>query len=152
MPFADVNGQRISFDDTGGDGLPVILAHGFLMDREMFEPQVRELAPEFRVITWDERGFGETDDGYILSGTAVYADRRLTPTLATDSAGAPLRYQVEVRSAERRQELITLQIVRGHASQRTPATPMSAITRPGLSPTQGAPAPAPMTPAPATSS
>jgi 3-oxoadipate enol-lactonase len=61
MSFADVNGQRISFDDSGGEGPPLILAHGFLMDREMFAPQVRELAPEFRLITWDERGFGETE-------------------------------------------------------------------------------------------
>jgi pimeloyl-ACP methyl ester carboxylesterase len=61
MPFADINGQRISFDDSGGDAPALILAHGFLMDREMFAPQVRELAPEFRVITWDERGFGETE-------------------------------------------------------------------------------------------
>jgi len=61
MPFADVNGQRIRYDDTGGDGAPVILAHGFLMDREMFAPQVEALHPEFRVITWDERGFGETE-------------------------------------------------------------------------------------------
>jgi pimeloyl-ACP methyl ester carboxylesterase len=61
MPVAELNGQRISFDDSGGDGAPVILAHGFLMDREMFAPQVRELAPEFRVITWDERGFGQTE-------------------------------------------------------------------------------------------
>jgi pimeloyl-ACP methyl ester carboxylesterase len=61
MPFADVNGQRISFDDSGGDGPPLILSHGFLMDREMFAPQVRDLAPEFRVITWDERGFGKTE-------------------------------------------------------------------------------------------
>jgi 3-oxoadipate enol-lactonase len=60
MPFADVNGQRIRFDDSGGDGTPVILSHGFLMDREMFAPQVNALAPAFRVITWDERGFGET--------------------------------------------------------------------------------------------
>jgi 3-oxoadipate enol-lactonase len=61
MPFADVNGQRIRFDDTGGDGPPVVLSHGFLMDREMFGDQVEALAPEFRLITWDERGFGETE-------------------------------------------------------------------------------------------
>jgi 3-oxoadipate enol-lactonase len=61
MPFAQVNGQRLRFDDSGGDGPPLILSHGFLMDREMFAPQVPALAPEFRVITWDERGFGETE-------------------------------------------------------------------------------------------
>ena len=61
MSFAEVNGQRIRFEDSGGDGPPVVLAHGFLMDREMFAPQVEALAPEFRVITWDERGFGETE-------------------------------------------------------------------------------------------
>ena len=61
MTFADVNGQRICFDDTAGSGPAVILAHGFLMDRTMFAPQVRALSGEFRVITWDERGFGETE-------------------------------------------------------------------------------------------
>jgi 3-oxoadipate enol-lactonase len=61
MSFADVNGQRIRFDDTATDGPAVILAHGFLMDRTMFAPQVAALADEFRVITWDERGFGETE-------------------------------------------------------------------------------------------
>jgi 3-oxoadipate enol-lactonase len=61
MPFADVNGQRIRFEDSGGDGPPVILSHGFLMDRDMFAPQVEALSPEFRVITWDQRGFGETE-------------------------------------------------------------------------------------------
>jgi 3-oxoadipate enol-lactonase len=68
MPFAEVNGQSIRFDDSGGDGPPVILSHGFLMDREMFAAQVDALAPEFRVITWDERGFGETEfDGQPFS-------------------------------------------------------------------------------------
>jgi pimeloyl-ACP methyl ester carboxylesterase len=60
MPFADINGQRICFEDTGGDGLPIVLSHGFLMDHEMFAPQVQALSPEFRVIAWDERGFGQT--------------------------------------------------------------------------------------------
>jgi 3-oxoadipate enol-lactonase len=61
MPFVEVNGQRIRFDDSGGDGPVVILSHGFLMDREMFAPQIAALSPEFRVIAWDERGFGETE-------------------------------------------------------------------------------------------
>ncbi|MCU1503062.1 MAG: alpha/beta hydrolase [Ilumatobacteraceae bacterium] len=61
MPYANVNGQNIRFEDTGGDGPPVILAHGFLMDHEMFAPQVEALAGDYRVITWDERGFGATE-------------------------------------------------------------------------------------------
>jgi 3-oxoadipate enol-lactonase len=56
-----VNGQRLRYEDSGGDGPPVIFSHGFLMDREMFAHQVQALAADFRVITWDERGFGETE-------------------------------------------------------------------------------------------
>jgi pimeloyl-ACP methyl ester carboxylesterase len=61
MPFTAINGQKIYFEDSGGKGLPVVLGHGFLMDHEMFAPQVTALAPEFRLITWDERGFGRTE-------------------------------------------------------------------------------------------
>jgi pimeloyl-ACP methyl ester carboxylesterase len=61
MPFADVNGQHIFYEDSGGDGPAVIMSHGFLMDHEMFAAQVAALAGEFRCITWDERGFGATD-------------------------------------------------------------------------------------------
>ena len=61
MPHADIDGQRIYFEDSGGDGPAVILAHGFLMDQEMFAPQVEALSPDYRVITWDERGFGQTE-------------------------------------------------------------------------------------------
>jgi pimeloyl-ACP methyl ester carboxylesterase len=61
MAHASINGQQIYFEDSGGDGPPVILAHGFLMDHEMFAPQVDALAGDYRVITWDERGFGLTE-------------------------------------------------------------------------------------------
>jgi 3-oxoadipate enol-lactonase len=60
MPFASVNGQQINYADTGGDGPAVILAHGFLMDHTMFVHQVAALRDAYRVITWDERGFGDT--------------------------------------------------------------------------------------------
>jgi pimeloyl-ACP methyl ester carboxylesterase len=61
MAFARVNGQNIHYEDTGGDGPAVVLGHGFLMDLEMFAPQVAALRDEYRVITWDERGFGATE-------------------------------------------------------------------------------------------
>jgi pimeloyl-ACP methyl ester carboxylesterase len=61
MPHADVNGQRIYFEDSGGSGLPLVLAHGLLMDHEMFAPQVAALSDRHRVITWDARGHGLTD-------------------------------------------------------------------------------------------
>jgi pimeloyl-ACP methyl ester carboxylesterase len=60
MPFADVRGQRIHFQDTGGRGPAVVMSHGFLMDHRMFDPQVGALRDRYRVITWDERGFGQT--------------------------------------------------------------------------------------------
>ncbi len=60
MPTAHLNGTDISYADSGGDGPAVLLSHGFLMDHTMFDQQVDALAPEFRVITWDERGFGGT--------------------------------------------------------------------------------------------
>ena len=60
MATATVNGAEIAYDDTGGDGPAVILAHGFLMDRSMFDPQVEALRSDYRMITWDERGFGDT--------------------------------------------------------------------------------------------
>ena len=60
MATATVNGITISYTDSGGDSPAVVLSHGYLMDSSMFEPQVAALAPEYRVISWDERGFGDT--------------------------------------------------------------------------------------------
>jgi len=70
MPFADVNGQHIYFEDSGGEGAAVIFSHGFLMDHEMFDPQVQDMSDEFRCITWDERGFGQT----VATGPFNYYD------------------------------------------------------------------------------
>jgi len=36
MAFADVNGQHIYYEDSGGDGAAVLFSHGFLMDHGMF--------------------------------------------------------------------------------------------------------------------
>jgi len=60
MRTAAVNGIQVSYADSGGGGPVVVLSHGFLMDQSMFDAQVAALAPEYRVITWDQRGHGGT--------------------------------------------------------------------------------------------
>lgn len=60
MPFADVRGQRLYYEDTPGDGMPIVFGHGFLMDADMFAPQVAALSGRHRIVTWDQRGHGRT--------------------------------------------------------------------------------------------
>jgi pimeloyl-ACP methyl ester carboxylesterase len=49
----------IAFDDRGS-GSPVVLVHGGVADRRMWDPQLPALANEHRVIRYDARGFGES--------------------------------------------------------------------------------------------
>ena len=60
MKTAQINGITLAYEDHGGVGPAVILSHGFLMDHSMFDHQVAALKDQYRVITWDERGFGGT--------------------------------------------------------------------------------------------
>ena len=61
MALAHINGTDIRFEDSGGDGPPLLFSHGFLMDHTMFDAQVEALADDYRCIRWDERGFGDTN-------------------------------------------------------------------------------------------
>ncbi|HUR13510.1 MAG TPA: alpha/beta hydrolase [Mycobacteriales bacterium] len=54
-------GATVGYDDTGGAGPVLVLSHGLLMNRAMFEPQVAALRDAYRVVTWDERGHGEAE-------------------------------------------------------------------------------------------
>ncbi len=60
MATVMVNGTPIRYEDSGGDGPPVLFSHGFLMDHTMFDAQVDALSGQYRCIRWDERGFGDT--------------------------------------------------------------------------------------------
>jgi pimeloyl-ACP methyl ester carboxylesterase len=62
MPEFDYNGLRISYDEHGAGERPLVLIHGLLMNRRMFD----RLAPEMaslgnRVITIDLLGHGRSD-------------------------------------------------------------------------------------------
>ena len=60
MAIAEVNGQELYYEDSGGDGPAIIFSHGLYMDHEMFAPQVEALRDSWRCITWDERAHGST--------------------------------------------------------------------------------------------
>ena len=75
MPIAQVNGQGLSYEDSGGTGPALLFMHGFLMDQSMFDPQVAALAPRYRCIRFDARGFGQTQwDGHPFSLYDTAAD------------------------------------------------------------------------------
>ena len=61
MPLQEINGQWIHYEDSGGNLPPIVLAHGLLMDHEMFAPQLDALGSRYRLITWDARCHGETE-------------------------------------------------------------------------------------------
>lgn len=55
-----LNGHETGFDSTGGEGLPLVLVHGFPLDRRIWAKQACSLADVATVTTPDLRGFGES--------------------------------------------------------------------------------------------
>jgi 3-oxoadipate enol-lactonase len=60
MPRLNVDGITINYRDTGGDGTPVVLVHGWPLSSEMWTAQIEALAPR-RVLAPDLMGFGGSD-------------------------------------------------------------------------------------------
>ena len=55
-----VNGITIAYSDQG-TGLPIVFLHAFPMNRTMWAAQKNALSSQFRIITIDLRGHGESD-------------------------------------------------------------------------------------------
>lgn len=60
MQIQVVNGWEIAYREVG-QGPPIFLVHGFLMDHEMFDDQVAALSDRYRVITPDLRNHGGSE-------------------------------------------------------------------------------------------
>jgi 2-succinyl-6-hydroxy-2,4-cyclohexadiene-1-carboxylate synthase len=59
--FVDGGPERIYYEESGAADAPaVVLSHGAGGNHASWFQQVPVLAREFRVITWDQRGFGRT--------------------------------------------------------------------------------------------
>jgi 3-oxoadipate enol-lactonase len=70
--IAEVNGTTLYYE-VAGAGHPFVLVHGHLLDRRSWDDQFAVFAQHYRVIRYDQRGFG--DSGLITPGE-VYSDRQ----------------------------------------------------------------------------
>jgi proline-specific peptidase len=75
MPHVTVNGLSIHYRDTGGDGFPLVLAHGFTGNARNWALTVPAFREKFRLISVDHRGHGlsdkpETREAYVLDNLA----------------------------------------------------------------------------------
>ncbi len=62
MSQIDSNGLSLHFEDSAGDGRPVVLIHGWPLSGASWSAQVPALTEAgHRVVTYDRRGFGESD-------------------------------------------------------------------------------------------
>jgi 3-oxoadipate enol-lactonase len=61
MPFADIEGIRLHYRLDGDGNLPVlVLSNSLGANLFMWEPQLTELAPHFRILRYDNRGHGQS--------------------------------------------------------------------------------------------
>lgn len=58
--IAQAGAVRIGYDDIGA-GAPVVFLHAFPLNRAMWTPQTSALASEYRCLTIDTRGFGQSE-------------------------------------------------------------------------------------------
>ncbi len=68
--FADVNGTRLYYE-VAGTGHPLLLIHGGLVDRRLWDDQFNVFAQHYRVIRFDVRSFG--DSAPITAETPPYS-------------------------------------------------------------------------------
>lgn len=57
---SQMNGWLIAYD-TAGEGIPLLLIHGYPLSRKIWEPQVSGLASYAHIIAPDLRGHGDSD-------------------------------------------------------------------------------------------
>lgn len=67
-----VNGITIAYDDRGA-GLPIVFLHAFPLNRTMWTQQLAGLGQQFRTISIDLRGHGESDAPFWRYSLEQYA-------------------------------------------------------------------------------
>lgn len=70
MPTIKVNRVNLFYRESGSGTETIVFSHGLLMDHTMFEPQRAAFEKQYRVIAYDHRAQGQSEDtgrGYDMS-------------------------------------------------------------------------------------
>jgi 3-oxoadipate enol-lactonase len=98
-----------------GDGVPLVLVHGFPLSGAMWQPQISALSARYRVIAPDLRGFGASTFGEGVDSLDQYADDLLAlldhldvrqVALAGLSMGGYIAFALLRRAADRVSALV----------------------------------------------
>ena len=76
MSKVKVNNVEIFYQSEGDGPETILFSHGYLADHTMFEPQIKALKADFRCVTYDHRGHGQsevTKGGYELDNLVTDA-------------------------------------------------------------------------------
>lgn len=69
------SGNSLHYEDTGGSGRPVVLIHGWPLSGKAWQDQIQPLVNDgFRAVTYDRRGFGDSDKPLTGYGYNTLAD------------------------------------------------------------------------------
>jgi pimeloyl-ACP methyl ester carboxylesterase len=126
MPHIHVNGARLYYEEHGNGAQTVIFAHGLLWSERMFARQVDVLRQDYRCISFDWRGQGQsevTPAGYDME--TLYADTlALIDALgitACHFVGLSMGGFIGMRLAARRPDIVNSLILLGTSADPEPA-------------------------------
>lgn len=67
------DGTSLCYEDHG-EGEAIVFVHGFPFAKSSWQPQIEELKKDYRVIVYDQRGFGRSEPGYQPLSMTLLAD------------------------------------------------------------------------------
>lgn len=127
MPKLAVNGTELYYEDSGGQGAPVVFSHGLLFDTRQFDAQVAALRGRRRCVAYDQRGQGRSADDprrsidietVTADAVALLDALKLGPV---HFCGLSMGGFVGLRLAARRPELLRSLVVMDTSAEPEPA-------------------------------
>lgn len=127
MSYVLVNGAKLFYKSVGDAQQTVLFSHGYLMNHSMFDGQIQALSQQFRCISYDHRGHGQsevTKEGYELDNLVDDAIA-LIETLnlgAVHFVGMSTGGFIGMRIALKRPELLKSLVLMDTSAQAEPAS------------------------------